>query len=241
MESLPRLSAAGTSLLDRRGFLGHAATAAGGMALLDLLAGDGLAGDGSAAESGPITPVIDPSDPYAPRSPHFPARAKRLIVIFCAGAVSQLETWDWKPELVKYDDKPLPGGPALTFQGPAGNLARPQYDFKPRGQTGKMVSEMIPHLAGLTDDIAFVHSLTSRTNTHGPAETFLSTGFPSAFSIAAAYPPPSAVTTSPSPISAKTQNSCELAPPITPVSASTCNAANPTHAKIFRSAPTLAS
>ena len=116
MDSFPRLSAAGASLLDRRGFLGHAATAAGGMALLDLLAGDGLAGDGRVAESGPITPVIDPSDPYAPRSPHFPARAKRLIVIFCAGAVSQLETWDWKPELVKYDDKPLPGGPAVTWR-----------------------------------------------------------------------------------------------------------------------------
>ena len=62
-------------------------------------------------------------------------------------------------------------------QGPAGNLARPQYEFRPRGQTGKWVSDMIPHLAALTDDIAFVHSLTSKSNTHGPAENFLSTGF----------------------------------------------------------------
>jgi hypothetical protein len=71
----------------------------------------------------------------------------------------------------------MPGGPAVTFQGPAGNLARPQYAFRPRGQTGKMVSDLIPHLAALTDDIAFVHSLTSKSNTHGPAENFLSTGF----------------------------------------------------------------
>ncbi|MCA9066197.1 MAG: DUF1501 domain-containing protein, partial [Planctomycetaceae bacterium] len=71
----------------------------------------------------------------------------------------------------------LEGGPAVTFQGPAGNLARPQYEFRPRGETGKMVSEMIPHLAELTDDLAFIHSLTSTTNTHGPAENFLSTGF----------------------------------------------------------------
>src|SRR4029453_14289465 len=49
--------------------------------------------------------------------------------------------------------------------------------FRPRGETGKMVSEMIPHLAALTDDIAFIHSLTSKTNTHGPAENFLSTAF----------------------------------------------------------------
>ncbi|MEY3536032.1 MAG: hypothetical protein RLZZ582_1608, partial [Verrucomicrobiota bacterium] len=96
---------------------------------------------------------------------------------FCAGAVSQLETWDYKPELHRWHDKPMPGGPAVTFQGPAGNLARPQYAFRPRGQTGKMVSDLIPHLAELTDDIAFVHSLTSKSNTHGPAENFLSTGF----------------------------------------------------------------
>jgi len=98
------------------------------------------------------------------------------VVIFCAGAVSQLESWDYKPELIKFDGKPLEGGPAVTFQGPAGELARPQYEFRRRGQTGKWVSDMIPHLAELTDDIAFVQSLTSKSNTHGPAENFLSTG-----------------------------------------------------------------
>ncbi len=74
--------------------------------------------------------------------------------------------------MIKQDGKPLDGGPAVTFQGPAGELARPQYAFRPRGQTGKMVSDLIPHLAELTDDIAFVHSLTSKSNTHGPAENF---------------------------------------------------------------------
>ena len=64
----------------------------------------------------------------------------------------------------------------MTFQGPAGNLARPQYVFRQRGLTGKWVSDLIPHLAELTDDFAFVHSLTSVSNTHGPAENFLSTG-----------------------------------------------------------------
>ena len=81
-------------------------------------------------------------------------------------------------ELIKHDGQPLKGGPAVTFQGPAGNLARPQYQFRQRGETGKWVSDMIPHLAELTDDIAFVHSLTSKSNTHGPAENFLSTGTP---------------------------------------------------------------
>lgn len=164
------LSAAGHLLLDRRQFLADSATALGSIALADLLGRDGL------LASERVDPMIDPSRPHAPRPSHFPAKAKSVVVIFCAGAVSQLETWDYKPELIKWDDKPLPGGPAVTFQGPAGNLARPQYPFRPRGQTGKMVSDLIPHLAALTDDLAFVHSLTSLSNTHGPAENFLSTG-----------------------------------------------------------------
>ncbi len=163
------LSPQGRHLLDRRGFLSHSATALGSIGLASLLGREGLLG-------GPH-PVIEAAHPYAPRPSHFPPKAKNVLVIFCAGAVSQLESWDYKPELIKQDGKPLAGGPKVTFQGPAGNLARPQYDFRPRGQTGKMVSDMLPHLAELTDDIAFIHSLTSKTNTHGPAENFLSTGF----------------------------------------------------------------
>lgn len=170
MTSAERLSPPGHRLLDRRGFLGDTATALGSIALSSLLAGDELLG------RQPPGMRIDPARPHAPRRPHFAARARNVLVIFCAGAVSQLETWDWKPELVAWDGRPLPGGPSVTFQGPAGNLARPQYAFRPRGQTGKMVSDLVPHLAELTDDIAFVHSLTSKSNTHGPAENFLSTG-----------------------------------------------------------------
>ncbi|QDT04741.1 hypothetical protein K227x_31360 [Rubripirellula lacrimiformis] len=159
----------GQSTQDRRGFLSNAATALGSIALLDLLSSDRLLAD---------QPTIDPARPFAARQPHFPAKAKNVLVIFCAGAVSQLETWDYKPELIKHDGQPLKGGPAVTFQGPAGDLARPQYEFRQRGETGKWVSDMIPHLAELTDDFAFVHSLTSKSNTHGPAENFLSTGTP---------------------------------------------------------------
>ena len=138
------------------------------MALASLLQQDGLLA---------AKPKIDPTRPHAPRKSHFEPKAKNVLVIFCAGACSQLETWDYKPELIKRDGQPLKDGPAVTFQGPSGNLARPQYRFKPRGETGKMVSDMVPYLGGLVDDIAFVHSLTSKSNTHGPAENFLSTGF----------------------------------------------------------------
>lgn len=166
------ISHKGRRWLDRRAFLADSTHGLGAIALAALLGGDGLLASDAADDI-----VIDPAHPFAPRPGHFPAKAKNVLVIFCAGAVSQLETWDYKPELIKWDDKPLPNGPPVTFQGPAGNLARPQYEFRPRGQTGKMVSDMIPHLAELTDDIAFVHSLTSKTNTHGPAENFISTGF----------------------------------------------------------------
>lgn len=156
-------------LLNRRDFLGDTASALSAIALTQLLAEQRLLADD--------IPAIDPSRPHAPRLGHHPAKAQNVLVIFCAGACSQLETWDYKPELIKQDGKPMPGGPAVTFQGPAGNLARPQYDFKPYGETGKMCSDMVPHLAQQVDDFAFIHTLTSKTNTHGPAENFLSTGF----------------------------------------------------------------
>lgn len=164
-----RPSNAARQFLDRRRFLADAATGLGSIALTSLLARDGLLAAGA--------PDIDPAHPHAPRPAHFAPRARNVVVIFCAGAVSQLETWDYKPQLIKHDGQPLAGGPAVTFQGPAGNLAQPQYTFRPRGQSGKMVSDLIPHLAALTDEIAFIHSLTSKSNTHGPAENFLSTGF----------------------------------------------------------------
>lgn len=166
-----KLSSVGKILLDRREFCAGSATALASIALASLNRDHHL----YARE--PIIPIIDPARPYAPRTPHFAPKAKNVVVIFCAGAVSQLETWDYKPELIKWDDKPLAGGPSVTFQGPAGNLARPQYTFRRRGETGKWVSDLIPYLAELTDEIAFVHSLTSKSNTHGPAENFLSTGF----------------------------------------------------------------
>lgn len=167
-------------LLDRRGFLQNASSALSSVALASLLSQDRLLA-GEPQENGIGTSSssiqLDPKKPYAPRAGHYEGKAKNVLVIFCAGAVSQLETWDYKPKLIEWDDRPLPGGPSVTFQGPAGNLARPQYNFRQHGQTGKWVSDLIPNLARWTDNIAFVHSLTSKSNTHGPAENFLSTGF----------------------------------------------------------------
>src|SRR5256885_11096770 len=132
---MPTPSFTGRRLLDRRAFLQHAGTGLGGIALASLLTKDGaLAAE---KEKYPIRPVISPTAPLAPRPPHFLPRAKRMLVIFCSGALSHLDSWDYKPELIKRHGQPLPGADKLiTFQGENGNLVKSLYDFKPRGQSG---------------------------------------------------------------------------------------------------------
>jgi len=164
---------AGRTLLDRRRFLAGAATGLAGIALASLLADDQLL----AAE--PIRPRIDAARPLAPRAPHFPPRASRVLVIFCSGALSHVDTFDWKPELVRRHDTPLPvaGGTLVTFQGEQGNLVRPQWEFRPRGESGTMTSDLLPCLGALADRMCFIHSMTAKSNTHGPAENQMATGF----------------------------------------------------------------
>ena len=118
---------------NRRSFLGNLTTSAGGIALTQLLARDGLL---AAEEKSPIRPKIDPSRPYASRVSHHPAQADQVLIIFCAGAVSHLDTWDFKPELYKHHGQIPPNAPEVTFEGPIGKMAQPFWDFKPRGQIG---------------------------------------------------------------------------------------------------------
>lgn len=172
-------SRSGLDLLNRRSFLQHTGTALGSIALTHLLASDQLtyAAAPPADDHTPIRPQIDPSRPHAPRPAHFPAKAKNVLVIFCSGACSHLDTWDYKPELIAHDGQPLPGEKLVSFQGENGNLTKSPYAFKPRGECGKMTSELLPRLGALADDLCFLHSVTSKTNTHGPGENFMSTGF----------------------------------------------------------------
>src|SRR5438309_517117 len=146
--TVPPPSVAGQRLLDRRAFLRHAGTGLGGVALLSLLAEQGLLAQGK--DRSPIRPQIRPDAPLAPRAPHFTPKAKRVLVIFCSGACSHLDTWDYKPELIKRHEQPMPGSDKLiTFQGENGNLIKSPYEFKPRGQSGKYISDLLPHLAEL--------------------------------------------------------------------------------------------
>jgi hypothetical protein len=169
------LSHAGRHLLDRRSFLQWGGTGLSGVALASLLAEQSLLGG-----EPPIRPAIDPARPSAARRPHFPARASRVLVIFCSGAISHVDTFDHKPELVRRHDTPMPtpgGGKLITFQGEQGNLIKPLWEFKPRGESGTMTSELLPRLGGLADEMCFIHSMTAKSNTHGPAESQMATGF----------------------------------------------------------------
>ncbi|MBK9167455.1 MAG: DUF1501 domain-containing protein [Bryobacterales bacterium] len=139
--------------LSRRGFLG------------DM--GAGLAGIAFASLAG-----------ATPRAPHFSPKARRVLQIFCPGGVSHIDTFDYKPALERFHGKPLPGGEDfVSFQGKNGNLMRSPWTFRQQGQSGKWITELLPHLGEWADRMAFVHSMTSKTNTHGPACVFMNTGF----------------------------------------------------------------
>ena len=117
---------------------------------------------------------------------HFPSKAKRVLQIFCPGGASHIDLWDHKPMLEKLDGTPSPGeASAMTFQGKNGNLMKSPWPFVPAGECGKRISSMMPHMAKHVDDIAFIHSMVSKTNTHGPGcvnmnSCFSRDGFPSA-------------------------------------------------------------
>ncbi|MFV1995753.1 MAG: DUF1501 domain-containing protein, partial [Verrucomicrobiales bacterium] len=115
--------------------------------------------------------------PYAPRPPHFEAAAQQVLVIYCPGAVSHVDTFDYKPDLAKFHGEKPPGLPAVTFEGPSGNIAKPFWDFQARGESGKMVSDLLPHLGGMVDDFCFFHSLHTQTSAHPQGENFFNTGF----------------------------------------------------------------
>ena len=109
---------------------------------------------------------------------HFEPKAKRVLQIFCPGAASHIDLWDYKPELQRRSGQPPPeGAEMVTFQGKNGALMGSPWDFQRRGQCGKPITELLPHLGGWADEIAFVHSMTSKTNTHGPGCVYMNTGF----------------------------------------------------------------
>ena len=142
------------------------------------LAADDLLSKQRPAAAAPAGPTSGGTHSLQTRASQFSPRAKRVIFLFMHGGPSQVDTFDYKQDLIRYHGKPLPGNERLvSFQGPHGNLTHPLWKFRARGQCGKMVSDLVPHIGSMVDEICFLHSLTNKSNTHGPAENVLNTGF----------------------------------------------------------------
>jgi hypothetical protein len=156
--------------ITRRTFFKQVGYGIGGLALSSLLAEGALA-----------MPQGQKLDPFAPRKPHFPAKAKNIIFLFMAGAPSQVDLFDPKPMLTKYDGQPCPEellkGERFAFIKGTPRLLGSPHKFEQVGHSGQWISELLPHTREIADDIAVVRSMTTEQFNHAPAQLFMNTGF----------------------------------------------------------------
>jgi hypothetical protein len=157
-------------LLARRWFLRECGVGLGAMALGQLLGSPTRAADSSATLVNPL----------APKQPHHTARAKRVIYLFMAGAPSHLELFDNKPQLARFDGTLPPPemlkGYRAAFINPNSKLLGPKFKFDKYGQSGAELSELLPKLAEVVDDIAIVKSMVTDAFNHAPGQILMSTG-----------------------------------------------------------------
>ncbi len=156
--------------VNRRQFFGRCATGIGTAALASLVNPDVFASNAP--------------NPMAPKPPHFAPKAKRVIYLFQSGAPSQLDTFDYKPAMTPLFDTDLPDsirmGQRLTgmTSGQARFPVAPSiFKFQQYGQSGAWISELLPHIAGLADDLCIVKTMHTEAINHDPAMTFFQTGF----------------------------------------------------------------
>lgn len=151
----------------RRHFFRNCGVGIGKVALASLLAQSSEA-------------VAEGTGPFAPKPTHFPAKAKRVIYLFMAGAPSQLELFDHKPKLAEMEGKPIPpsviDGQRYAFIQPDAAVLGPRFKFAKHGQCGAELSEVLPGLAQVVDNIAIVRSVHTDHFNHSPAQLFCNTG-----------------------------------------------------------------
>jgi len=163
--------------ITRRDFLSATAGGAGSIALASMLADD------AQAESAGTISNIDLLNPLAPRDPHFPARAKNIIFLFMYGGPSQVDTFDYKPELVRLHGQPVPdsiknkkdkvGG---VFNSSHDKLMAGPWKFRQRGQSGLWISDLLPNIAQHADDLCVINSMYCDSSNHAPATYQMNTG-----------------------------------------------------------------
>lgn len=151
--------------VSRRWFLKECGIGLGAIALRNLLQRDALAA---------------PTNPLAPKLPHFAPKAKRVIYLFMAGAPSHLELFDHKPQLEKFSGtlppEELLKGYRAAFINPQSKLLGPKFKFSKHGQCGAELSELLPKTAEIVDDIAIVKSMHTDAFNHAPGQIFMHTG-----------------------------------------------------------------
>ena len=156
----------------RREFLWEAGAGFTSLGLIDMLSRDGLF---SRKASG--SEISRSANPLAPKMPMLPPKAKSVIFLFMYGGPSQVDTFDYKPELYKLDGQTIP---VKTFgrggKKNEGRVVGPKWKFKPYGECGKMVSDLFPNVGTCVDDIAFLHSMTADSPIHGSAMLQMNTG-----------------------------------------------------------------
>ena len=155
----------------RRHFFHQCGIGVGSMALSTLLRNDGYAGSDTAIQN-----------PLAPKSPHFPAKAKSIIYLFMAGGPSQLEMWDYKPKLAELNGQPIPDsyidGKRFAFMNSSHrtNLLGPKRAFSQYGENGTWVSDLLPHTGSIVDDLTIVKTCQTELFNHAPAKLFMNAG-----------------------------------------------------------------
>ena len=157
----------------RRNFLARAGNGFGMIALAAMLEEQGLLtrtadGGGSRSEINPL----------APKSAHFPAKARNVIWLFLNGGPSQVDTFDYKPQLAKRDGSELEGFDKNTgfFTEQVGPVMKSPFQFQQHGECGKWVSEIFPNISRHVDKMAFIHSCWTTSNNHSPALFMINTG-----------------------------------------------------------------
>jgi len=155
--------------ITRRHFFGKAAAGIGGLALASLL------NDKVFAASAAVNPL-------APKSPHFPAKAKRVVYLHMAGSPSQLDLFDYKPKLNELNGQPCPESiykkERFAFIKGVPKMLGSPHKFAKHGESGLQLSNLLPHLASIADDVAVVRSMHTDQFNHAPAQIFLFTGSP---------------------------------------------------------------
>ncbi|MBI3852019.1 MAG: DUF1501 domain-containing protein [Verrucomicrobia bacterium] len=158
-------------LTTRRWFFRQCGVGLGSIALASLLGKDSVFG-------ATTTPKV--TNPLSPHQPHFAPKARRVIYLFMGGGPSQLDLYDYKPTLAKYTGKPIPQevvmGQKYAFIKPDAALYASEFKFAKHGKSGAEISEALPHLAEVVDDIAIVKSMTTDAFNHAPGQVLMQTG-----------------------------------------------------------------